>query len=303
MALKATMERLVGDSKPAKANWRMLAALAIAALLQAFGPGAAQERQKGVFDLNTVLMKSTYLIQGPKKGADNELSFGAAFLVEQPTADKAKQYYVLVTARHVLDEIDSDTATLLARKSNGEGDFSPYPMSIRIRENGKNDYVKLDGMDIAALHADMPADLGVTALPASLLADDDAFDKYEIHPGDQLRSLGFPLYVSSQGGFPILRTGIVASYPIIPTDINKVFYFEFKAFEGASGGPVYFVDRDRVYGGKEHPGETIQFVAGLVASQIASKVYNNQFIDVATVIPSSYILKTIELLPGALLHK
>jgi hypothetical protein len=289
------MKRVIADLRAA--------ALAVALLLETVGPGAAQEPQRELFDLNTVLMQSTYLIQGPKKGADNELSFGTAFLVGKPTDDKSKQHYVLVTARHVLDEIDGDTATIFVRKQRSEGNYSVSPWSIKIRENGKNDYVKLDGMDISALYVEMPDDLNVTVVPTSLLADDDAFKNYEIHPGDQLRCLGFPLYVSSEGGFPILRSGMIASYPIIPTDINKLFYFEFKVFQGASGGPVYFEDHDRIYGGREHLGERIQFVAGLVTAQIASKVYNNQLIDIAIVAPSSYILKTIELLPKASPYK
>jgi hypothetical protein len=83
----------------------------------------------------------------------------------------------------------------------------------------------------------------------------------------------------------------------VPTTINKHIYFDFRVFEGNSGGPVYFIDHDRVYGGTIHLGQTIQFVLGLVTSQLGSRAYNNQFLDLASVVPARYIRKAIDLLP------
>lgn len=144
----------------------------------------------------------------------------------------------------------------------------------------------------------MPDDLNVPILPINLLGDDEALTKFEIHPGDELLCLGFPLFVSSDFGFPILRSGKIASYPIIPTPIIKHILFDFHVFEGNSGGPVYFVDRERIYGNSIHLGEIEQFVVGLVTSQLGSKLYNNQFLELAVVVPSSFIRETINLLPA-----
>jgi hypothetical protein len=58
----------------------------------------------------------------------------------------------------------------------------------------------------------MPDDLHVPVLPIDLLANDDLIEKFEIHPGDELLCLGFPLFVSSDSGFPILRSGKIASF-------------------------------------------------------------------------------------------
>ena len=216
----------------------------------------------------------------------------------KPTDDQNRSYYVLVTAGHVLDDIAGDTATLMLRENRDDGGYTEKPWNITIRDRGeKNLYVKLSDVDVAALYVNMPDTLNIAIVPASLLGTDDVFIKYEIHPGDELRCLGYPLGVSSPAGFPILRSGAIASYPIVPTDINKAFYFDFRVFPANSGGPVYFVDHDRVYGGSIHLGETIQFLAGLVTSQLSSRIYNNQFVEVAQVVPASYILKTIALLP------
>ena len=110
-------------------------------------------------------------------------------------------------------------------------------------------YVKHKDADVIALYVDMPDDLSVPILPMAFLADDEVLKKFEIHPGDELLCLGFPLGVSSESGFPILRSGKIASYPIVST------LYAFRVFDGNSGGPVYFVDHGRTYGGLMHLGE------------------------------------------------
>jgi hypothetical protein len=202
-----------------------------------------------------------------------------------------------VTATHVLDEIVGDTATLMLRKKNADGTYSQRPWAIAIRKDGKELYVKNPTEDVAVLYVNMPDDLDITIIPIGLLGGDEAFTRYEIYPGDELRCLGYPLYISSPGGFPILRSGAIASYPLVPSELNRQIYFDLRIYEGNSGGPVYFIDLDRIYQGSIHLGETIQFVVGLVSAQLASRVYNNQFVELGVVIPSSFVLKTIDLLP------
>jgi S1-C subfamily serine protease len=90
---------------------------------------------------------------------------------------------------------------------------------------------------------------------------------------------------------------MIASYPITPTKIYKSILFDFNIFEGNSGGPVYFVDHDRIHGGSAHIGETEQFVIGLVTAQMSAKLYNNEKLGLASVVPSTYILETLDLLP------
>jgi hypothetical protein len=66
---------------------------------------------------------------------------------------------------------------------------------------------------------------------------------------------------------------------------------------------VYFVDHGRTYGGAAHLGEIEQFVVGLVTSQLGSKAYNNQLVELGSVVPSSYIRETIDLLPATSPYK
>ncbi len=42
------------------------------------------------------------------------------------------------------------------------------------------------------------------------------------------------------GLFPILRSGFLASYPILPARQNPVIYIDGPIFEGNSGGPIFY---------------------------------------------------------------
>jgi hypothetical protein len=265
--------------------------------LSAGGTLVAQDKPIPRPELNTILMESTFGIHGPKKGDASKISFGTVFLMGKASPDPTKAYYVLITAAHVFGDIEGENGTLTLREKHGDGSYTQKFWNVKLRDKDTTLYVKHKDLDVAALYVDMPDDLNVSIIPIGLLADDEVLTKFEIHPGDELLCLGFPLFVSSEAGFPILRSGKIASYPITPTKIHKSMLFDFRVFEGNSGGPVYFVDRGRTYGNSAHLGETVQFVVGLVTSQLGSKVYNNQFVQLASVVPSTYIRETIDLLP------
>jgi hypothetical protein len=284
--------------KSTRAGKAFRVACAIVACLSILvGVVQAQSQQSQIPEINTILMKSTYLIYGAKKGDSTKISFGTAFLMGKPTPDNKRQYYVLITASHVLENIDGDLGTLKLREKQSDGSYTAKLWNINLRDKGVPLYVKHKSADVAALHVNMPDDLNVNILPTNLLADDDMLKKFEIHPGDELLCLGFPLLVSSMAGFPILRSGKIASYPIIPTALNNSFYYDFRVFDGNSGGPVYFVGHDRTYGGSVHLGETEQFVVGLVTSRLSSIAYENEKIQLAQVVSSTYIREAIDLLP------
>ena len=61
-----------------------------------------------------------------------------------------------------------------------------------------------------------------------------------------MMALGFPRGLAANAaGFPILRSGRVASYPIAPAKIFPTFLLDFSVFPGNSGGPVFMTQVDR----------------------------------------------------------
>jgi hypothetical protein len=113
-----------------------------------------------------------------------------------------------------------------------------------------------------------------------------------------LECLGFPLAISLNT-FPVIRSGLIASYPITPTEAIGKIYYNFHVFPGNSGGPVYFSFLNRVYGGATHLGDIEQGVIGLVDQEVSSKMpaFANTPLDISIIIPSTYIADTIKMLP------
>jgi hypothetical protein len=243
-----------------------------------------------------MLMNSTFQIAGPAQNGGT--SSGTVFILGKPMKnDPTKGAYVLITAAHVLDDFVGDDALLRLRKKAGEGVFEPYPIRVKIRNLGQPLYKKHPDADVAAMYVSIPSDANITLLSTLFLADDARLTSIEVHPGDELLCLGFPLSIDFNT-FPVIRSGILASYPLTPTKITKTFYYNFHIFPGNSGGPVYFTFPNRVYGGGTHIGLE-QGVLGLVSQQLNSNApgYTSSQMDIAKIVPSSFIIDTIALLP------
>jgi hypothetical protein len=130
------------------------------------------------------------------------------------------------------------------------------------------------------------------------LTNDDRLKRYEIHPGDELLCLGFPLAAeANEMGFPILRSGRIASYPLIPTKDIKSLLYDFYALEVNSGGPVYFTYETRYFGGALRTGG-IEGIVGLVSEQRYSIVpgHVGQSLDLGVIVRASFKIETINML-------
>jgi hypothetical protein len=111
---------------------------------------------------------------------------------------------------------------------------------------------------------------------------------------------------SSDAGFPVLRSGKIASFPLLPTARTKTFLLDFLVFKGNSGGPVYMVESTRTYKQSTHLG-TIYFIAGIVTEE---RSFSEQFIGqysaemhqyqlgLAVVVHASLIKEAIYMLPS-----
>jgi hypothetical protein len=214
---------------------------------------------------------------------------------------------VLITAAHVFDGMPGDIAILNLKRKNNQGDWERLPFPLQIRNNNHPLWVKHPEADVAVMYIGLPDGVSIPLISTELLADDAMLEKFEIHPGDTLRCLGFPFgEESNAAGFPILRSGRIASYPLVPTAKTKTFLFDINVFQGNSGGPVYMVDESRAYQGNTYIGMTTQLIIGLV---IQETTHNEQLIGqynaeahryplgLATVVHASFIKEAMNLLP------
>ena len=263
--------------------------------------GLAMAENQEILEINSAMMRDTYKIAG-------EGSLGSCFIVGKPFKKVPNQArYVLVTAAHVLEQMKGNKAIIYLRKKKDDSSFVKTPWEIQIRQDGKELWTKnKDGIDIAVMYVLLPKDIDIQLLPTTMFADDKILTDFEIHPGDELCCLGFPFGAeANESGFPILRSGRIASFPLVPTQKNESFLLDFEVFKGNSGGPVYFTESNRNYGGGTHIGK-IQFLAGLVSkesnvTETVNSIYETKEqvypLKLAVIIHASHILETINQLP------
>lgn len=258
-----------------------------------------------------MLMQSTFKIQSIGLPGQPS-SLGVAFIMGRPLAHPApdtpnEARYVLITAAHVLDGIPGNAAILNLRRRNNDGDWERLPLQLQIRSDGHPLWLKHPTQDIAVMYIALPNEVSIPLASTDLLADDATLERYEIHPGDSLHCLGFPFgQESNAAGFPILRSGMIASYPLTPTAKTRTFLLDFPVFEGNSGGPVYMVDENRAFQGNMSLGSVTQLILGLVTQETTHVEqligqYNAEMhrypLGLATVVHASYIKEAISLLP------
>lgn len=167
------------------------------------------------WDLAVGLINAT--VQIDQKNGDGTRRVGTAFLINAPRPDGAPRT-VLVTAHHVVAGMSASDARVGWRVEvpGGGWRFAPEPLRIR-DEAGAPAWVKHPDRDIAVMEVSAPPVFGRAAIPLAWLADGDSIDTWQVGPGDELFTLGFPRgYASNTAGFPILRVGRVGSWPLTP---------------------------------------------------------------------------------------
>jgi S1-C subfamily serine protease len=244
--------------------------------------------------LSIDLIQATVQVEQPL--GDGTRTVGTGFLISDPTPD-GKPRTVLVTANHVLRKMPGPFATVGFRIENADGSWRYDPEPLKIRDGAKELWTHHPGRDVAAIVIDAPAAFAKAAIPESWLATDDTFTKYSVSPGDQMLALGFPEGLSANpAGFPILRSGRVASFPLAPSAAFPTFLLDFAVFPGNSGGPVY-VDKPQSAGAGAPGG----FIAGMLTQQVE---LNSQNLSIGIVTDATFVRETLALLddPNAVIQ-
>lgn len=250
-------------------------------------------------DFHSTLMRSTFKIEGNG-------SMGTCFILGEPIPSRpGMASFVLFTAAHVFNEMRGEMAVIHLRKLENET-YERLLMQIRIRQGDDPLWIEHPDADIAALRISLPSEADISLVTTDLFATDSLMQEFEIHPGDELMVLGFPLGAeSNEAGFPILRSGRIASYPLFPTREVSTFLLDFEVFKGNSGGPVYLWSENRVYAGGTHAG-VVQMLMGLVSKatvatetiqSITETITRDHTLALATIVQASYLKELLQDLP------
>ena len=258
----------------------------------------SEARAEESFNISTALMRSTFKIQ-----EDNKV--GTVFILGQPVPDDASRAaYTLFTAAHVLNGMKNDNVTIFLRKKEKDT-FIKFPIQLKIRSNGKPLWIEHPEVDIAVMRMSIPHAADLKIISTEMIANDDFLNKFEVNPGDDLLVLGFPYGTeSNEAGFPILRSGRIANYPLTPTKTTKTFMLDFEIFGGNSGGPVFMRSRNRTYGGSTHIG-TVRQLMGIVSQEkiiietvktIGQEVKKKHKLSIAVIVHASFLKELLLML-------
>jgi len=253
-------------------------------------------------DLDELLMQTTFMVRGQAKSGGGTL--GTAFIMGRlfaaQTQDNPRGLVVLVTAAHVLNEMAGDTAQILLRTQQaGTDSWVVKVAQFAIRKNGRPLWKESPDSDVAVMYVAWPTAITQPApLSMGFLPDDDALKAAGAGPGIELKILGYPLgNPSNDAFFPVLRTGMIASYPLLPTSVTKSFLLDFRVFKGNSGGPVYY--SPKVMRGGGFMCCPPQFVMGLVSQERSlAGPYSEVQLSLGVIVHASSIKKVIESLPA-----
>jgi hypothetical protein len=251
-------------------------------------------------DLTSLIVRATCKLVNPKSTA-------TGFVLTRPVLDKeGVSETVLVTAAHVLNQAEGESASLLLRVKKGEGVYQKMPLNLAIRKGGKPLWKQHATADVAAMKVRLPKEADVPRLSPDVLADDAAFRKYEVRPGDLVHSCGYPHRdEAGPSGFPLVRLGCVAGYPLWPAKTVNSYLVALNAFEGDSGGPLYLAESNRFYRGKVQQGR-VQLVLGLVIGQrfvdeqiktLYTSSRARHRLGLAIVVPASFIKEVVASVP------
>lgn len=232
------------------------------------------------------LIESTVKLEQAQRGGLRTV--GTGFIIADRRADGSPRT-ILITAHHVFDRMPNAQATLGLRVADPDGGWRYAPKQLQIRSaDGTPLWTRHPVQDIAAI--EIPAKVAGRAIPVDYLVGKDTLEDLEIQPGDELVVLGFPRGVAAnKEGFPILRSGRVASYPISPASRFPTFLLDFSVFAGNSGGPV-FVNRPRSVAASASPSPII---VGILTQQI--KLEGDR-LAIGNVTQAKYVQETVTLL-------
>ncbi|MGH7025276.1 MAG: trypsin-like serine peptidase [Caulobacteraceae bacterium] len=229
------------------------------------------------------LMSATVQLEQPL--SDGTRTVATGFLVSDPTPD-GRPRVVLITADHVFEGMPSDQATIGYRVKGADGAWTFAPRQFPIRAGGKPLWTRNPTRDVAAIVISAPPEFTRAAIPLAWVGGDQTFAKTQLTPGEEMMTLGFPQGLSANpAGFPILRSGRVASYPLGPSTAYPTFLLDFRVFPGNSGGPVWLDETD---GGGEH-----EVIAGMLTQQVQK---GDQNLGIGIVTQAQFIRDTIALL-------
>jgi hypothetical protein len=155
---------------------------------------------------------------------------------------------VIFTSAHMLETVGKGPLVIGVRIPGDTGETEVVLMVINpvALSGGERFYVRHPSHDLAAFALPLPPELAdVVALPSFLDERVLAADRRALHSGAEVAFVGYPeVLPGTEGAFPVLRSGRVASYPVGTPQAQGRFLINSDVYPGDSGAPVFLASRN-----------------------------------------------------------
>ncbi len=168
---------------------------------------------------------------------------GTCFFVSFETFDPEKQrQIILVTASHVMEQMDQSTCEINLRTGNADRGYQKKGVPIKIRGEAGPLWTQHPDVDVATMVVELPDEIALTPISLEKIASEDRLIDRTVHVGQEAWISCFPAKLeANEAGWPILRRGSIASYPLFPIKTAKTILIDYSVFGGDSGAPIAVV--------------------------------------------------------------
>ena len=205
---------------------RVFAAMAVLPVALAFNPCA-----RAADPAEDALRATVRITRGPHSGT--------GFFVATREKGEAGVKHFLVTAAHVLTDIEGEKCTVVFRARGKGEEFVRLETDVVIRDGKKPLWVRHPDVDIAVLAVTIPDRADVKPFGEHQIASTKMAEERKVRVGQDVHIPCFPVTLeANSAGWPILRKGSIASHPLTPLASAKTIYVDYTNFNGDSGAPV-----------------------------------------------------------------
>jgi V8-like Glu-specific endopeptidase len=196
-------------------------------------PDAKQQYDQGPADRKQAMESLLHATMKIQQGN----TVATCFLVD----DGKPQTPVLITAAHVVESMQGPEAQLVARRMVSPGTYEKLLVPISVGTNESRRWRRHPTEDVAALRIDLPeGSTQLATIDHQALIHQAEWDESNLAAGVTVHFLGYPHRdEASPSGFPILRHGSIACFPLQPFAAVRQMLVGGEVYEGDSGGPVF----------------------------------------------------------------
>ena len=146
----------------------------------------------------------------------------------------------LVTAAHLFEKSTKPECQMILRGRDSSGVVGRREIVVAVRKDGQPLWKKHANEDVAALRVKIPSEIEMNPVRFDRIMKASSSGDSEVKLGQTVWLPGYPAQLEANAaGWPVLRQGMIASYPLSPVATIRTMLVDIRSFGGDSGAPIF----------------------------------------------------------------